>query len=219
MFNVHPVGCFRQKASSWPHHGEPVPRDLTYLRSLMRWRICWRQWGAVSLQKMKLHVHATGRMLGWLLKNTEYPKQTTQAQGCQGRVPICEFQQRAITKKDEAPCRSTNHPNLDVAGSPIDHIEEVTNTSHVSGSLFCTVLFHAFKMDTTTARQCTDTESKRAAGHCAIGFDMVFNFSGEHSLVHLWFASLVHLRFSSLVHLWFSCRCHSDASLLCHGAQ
>ena len=52
----------------------------------------------------------------------------------------------------------------------------MTNTSHVSGSLFCTVLFHAFKMDTTTARQCTDTESKRAAGHCAIGFDMVFNF-------------------------------------------
>ena len=111
-----------------------------------------------------------------MLKNTEYPKQTTQAQGCQGRVPICEFQQTAITKKDEAPCRSTNHPNLDVAGSPIDHIEEVTNTSHVSGSLFCTVLFHAFKMDTTTARQCTDTESKRAAGHCAIGFDIVFNF-------------------------------------------
>lgn len=81
-------------------------------------------------------------------ENTEYPKQTTQAQGCQGRVPICEFQQRAITKKDEAPCRSTKHPNLDVAGSPIDHIEEVTNPSHVSGSLFCTVKCHAFKMDT-----------------------------------------------------------------------
>lgn len=70
MFNVHPVGCFRQKASSWPHHREPVPRDLTYLRSLMRGMICWRQWGAVSLQNMKLHVHATGRMLGWLLKKT-----------------------------------------------------------------------------------------------------------------------------------------------------